>query len=189
MAIICLIWIVCYYRIGIKAKQMDTTQYTKSQSWSLIFLRVFIGWHFLYEGIIKLYNPSWTSKGYLYSSQGPLKDVFTWLAGDSMIVAVDMLNILALTSVGLLLILGLYTRLSSLAGIGLLLLYYLSHPAFPWLPQGPAEGSYWLINKNLIEMIALFVLYHFPTSQIFGLHYFLKKRAEVSNTTSQPLQS
>ena len=189
MAIICLIWIVFYYRTGIKTKQMDTTQYTKSQSWSLIFLRVFIGWHFLYEGIIKLYNPSWTAKGYLYSSQGPFKDVFSWLAGDSAIVVVDMLNILVLTTVGLLLILGLYTRLSSIGGIGLLLLYYLSHPAFPGLPQGPTEGSYWLINKNLIEMIALFVLYHFPTSHIFGLHYIFNKRGEVSSTTSEPLQS
>ncbi|MEQ9299919.1 MAG: DoxX family protein [Cyclobacteriaceae bacterium] len=168
---------------------MDTIQYSKGQSWSLIFLRIFIGWHFLYEGIIKLYNPSWTAKGYLYSSQGPLKDVFTWLAGDSTIVAVDMLNILVLTSVGLLLILGLYTRLSALAGIGLLLLYYLSHPAFPGLPQGPAEGSYWIINKNLIEMMALFVLYHFPTSHIFGLNMFFKKRKASSTTNTQSLQS
>jgi len=164
---------------------MDKFQYTKGQSWSLIFLRVFIGWHFLYEGVIKLYNPSWTAKGYLYSAQGPFKDVFIWLAGDNMIMVVDMLNIIVLTAVGLMLILGLYTRISALAGMGLLLLYYLSHPAFPGLPQGPSEGSYWLINKNLIEMMGLFVLYHFSTSHIFGINMFFKKRAEVSKATSQ----
>lgn len=168
---------------------MDTIQYTKGQAWSLILLRLFIGWHFLYEGIIKLYNPSWTAKGYLLSAQGPFSDVFIWLAGDSTILAVDMLNIIVLTSVGILLILGLYTRISALAGMGLLFLYYLSHPAFPGLPQGPTEGSYWLINKNLIEMIALFVLFHFSTSHIFGINKFFKKRDEASEAAPKPLQS
>lgn len=168
---------------------MNINQYTNGQTWSLILLRIFIGWHFLYEGIIKLYNPGWTAKGYLLSAQGPFRDVFIWLASDDMILPIDMLNIVVLTAVGLLLILGMYTRISALAGMGLLLLYYLSHPAFPGLPQGPAEGSYWLINKNLIEMMALFVLYHFPTSHIFGLNMLFNKRSEASTITSQPLQS
>ncbi|MEM8895705.1 MAG: DoxX family protein [Bacteroidota bacterium] len=169
---------------------MELTNYTKGQAWSLVLLRIFIGWHFLYEGIIKLYDPSWTAKGYLYSSQGPLQDVFIWLTSDTMIVAVDMLNILVLTSVGLMLILGLYTRISAIVGAGLLLLYYLAHPALPGLPQGASEGSYWIINKNLIEMIALFVLYQFPSSHVFGLNLLFNKKDEnVSSTNPQTIQS
>ncbi len=169
---------------------MEPINYTKGQAWGLVLLRIFVGWHFLYEGIIKLYNPSWTAKGYLFSSQGPLKDLFIWLTGDTTIVAVDMLNILVLTSVGLMLILGLYTRISAIVGAGLLLLYYLSHPALPGLPQGPAEGSYWIINKNLIEMVALFVLHQFPTSHIFGLNLLFKKKiGEAASSNSQTLPS
>ena len=33
----------------------------------------------------------------------------------------------------------------------------------------PGEGSYIIVNKNLIEIFALFVLYHFPTSHLIGL--------------------
>jgi len=31
-------------------------------------LRIFIGWHFLYEGLAKLFSP-WSSAGYLMESQ------------------------------------------------------------------------------------------------------------------------
>ena len=27
--------------------------------WLFTFLRIVIGWHFLYEGIAKLFNPNW----------------------------------------------------------------------------------------------------------------------------------
>ena len=50
----------------------------------LVLLRILIGWHFLYEGVIKAYNPSWTSRGYLLSAS-ILKPFFNWLAGDSLI--------------------------------------------------------------------------------------------------------
>ena len=43
---------------------------------TLIFLRLAIGWHFLYEGLMKLYNPDWTAFGYLASAQGPLGGAF-----------------------------------------------------------------------------------------------------------------
>jgi thiosulfate dehydrogenase [quinone] large subunit len=58
----------------------------------------------------------------------------------------------------------------------LLVFYYLAHPPFPGLPQGPSEGSYWIVNKNLIEIAALLVIYQFPLTAVFGLeHLWLKK--------------
>ena len=35
----------------------------------LLILRIVIGWHFLYEGIVKLTDPNWTSAGYLAESK------------------------------------------------------------------------------------------------------------------------
>jgi thiosulfate dehydrogenase [quinone] large subunit len=74
------------------------------------------------------------------------------------------------------LILGVLAKQASLLGAILLLLFYLSHPAFPGFNQGPTEGSYWIVNKNLIEMAALLVLYCFPTSKYFGLSIFFGKK-------------
>ena len=35
--------------------------YTKAQMTWLMMLRLFIGWHFMYEGLVKIMNPKWTS--------------------------------------------------------------------------------------------------------------------------------
>jgi len=152
------------------------TTYNKAQSSLLVFMRILIGWHFLYEGVIKLLNPSWTAKAYLLSSDGFFESIFTGLAGDSMIGIVDFLNIALLIMVGLLLILGYLEKGAAISGAILLLLYYLSHPAFPGIEQGPTEGSYWIVNKNLIEMAALLVLANFPTGNYFGIRLLFKKQ-------------
>ncbi|NVJ84670.1 MAG: DoxX family membrane protein [Algoriphagus sp.] len=148
---------------------------SSAQTTALVLLRLFVGWHFLYEGVIKLYTPSWTAKGYLLSATY-MESFFHWLASDSMISIVDTLNIATLIIVGAALVLGFRTKLASILGIGLLLLYYLAHPPFPGHPQGITEGSYWIVNKNLIEAAALLVVYQFPTSLAFGLERIFHKK-------------
>ena len=158
--------------------------YSKGQLNTLIILRLLIGWHLLYEGVLKMYDPSWTAKGFLMSANGPFKGLFTVLGSESVIGMVDFLNVFGLVAVGLGLLLGAMTTWASIGGIIMLSLYYLSHPPFPGLEQsGPAEGSYMIINKNLIEICALFILIKFPTSQYFGLDHFLKKRKTSETNT------
>jgi|WP_287937776.1 thiosulfate dehydrogenase [quinone] large subunit len=159
----------------------QTSPLTSTQTGVLVLLRLLIGWHFLYEGVIKLYSPGWTAKGYLLSATY-MESFFHWLASESMISTIDTLNIAALLFVGAALILGFKTQLASLIGVGLLLLYYFAHPPFPGYPLGPAEGSYWIINKNLIEAAALLVVFLFPTSVSFGLERFFAKRTLSSQT-------
>jgi len=147
---------------------------------SVVLLRIFIGWHFLYEGIIKLYNPDWTSMGYLASAQGPLKPLFSALTNEGILSWVDGLNMAALLVVGLTFTLGIFEKKGALIGIGLLALYYLAHPSFPGLIQLKAEGNYWFINKNLIELAACMVIYQLPTGNYFGLERFFN-RNKVEN--------
>jgi thiosulfate dehydrogenase [quinone] large subunit len=149
---------------------------------SMVFLRILIGWHFLYEGVIKLFNPDWTAFGYLATAQGPLDFLFIWLTNDSVIGWVDTLNWLALVFVGLTLILGVFEKMGALAGIVLLAMYYLAHPPFPWLEQMNVEGSYWFVNKNLIELVACWVLYNYPTGKYFGLEYLRNRTNTITNT-------
>ena len=142
---------------------------------SVVLMRIFIGWHFLYEGIIKLYNPEWTSFGYIASAQGPLKPMFKLLTSEPVLGVVDVLNMGALIIVGITLTIGIYEKLGAIIGMGLLAVYYLAHPSLPWLMQVNVEGSYWFVNKNLIELAACLVIYQFPTGQYFGLERILKK--------------
>jgi thiosulfate dehydrogenase [quinone] large subunit len=165
---------------------MKSFNVTPTQANGLLLLRIFIGWHFLYEGVLKLYNPAWTSKAYLLGASF-LKPFFAWLAQESLISVTDTLNIVGLVAVGLGLLLGIRIRWACIAGILLLGLYYLAHPPFPGLEQGPAEGSYWIVNKNLIEMSALYVLYKFSDSAGFGIENFFMKKKVESQPEKTPL--
>ncbi len=144
----------------------QSCNYTVGQNTFLVTLRTLIGWHFLYEGLAKLANPDWSSAAFLLDSKGFLSGFFQSLTyKPSVLQTVDFLNEWGLVLIGLGLILGLFTRLSVFAGIVLLALYYLSHPPFPGLTFAvPSEGSYLIVNKTLIELGALLVLYVFPTN-------------------------
>lgn len=158
---------------------MNTPNFSAAQRFALVLLRILIGWHFLYEGVIKAYNPSWTAKGYLLSAS-ILKPFFALLASDSLISTINILNIAGLMAVGISLLMGIKVRWGCLAGILLLAFYYLAHPPFPGLPQAPSEGSYWIVNKNLIEMAALLVIFQFPLTAVFGLENLWLKKNKIT---------
>lgn len=149
--------------------------YSKNQLAALVLLRIVIGWHFLYEGFAKLFDPYWTSAGYLLESEWIFAGFFKMLAEHSVLLAiVDFLNIWGLILIGTCLIAGLFARYASLAGVVLLVLYYLAHPPLIGLESPlPKEGSYLLIDKNVIEAVGLLISAVFPTGHILGLDRLL----------------
>ncbi len=154
---------------------MKNFQPEKWQLTSLVTLRVLIGWHFLYEGLVKLIDPDWSAASYLIESQWLFKGFFHSLAGNATSLAVvDFLNVWGLILIGLGLFLGCFTRISSIGGIVLLAFYYISHPSFLNLEYAlPSEGNYLIVNKTLIELIAIWVIYLFPTGRIIGIDRFI----------------
>ena len=158
-------------------KQLNQN-YSKWQLTWLVALRVTIGWHFLYEGMVKVINPNWSSVSYLLDSSGWFEEWFLAIAANPETLRIaDFLNIWGLIAIGAGLILGAFSQFAKWAGIILLSFYYLSHPPFIGLSYGmPMEGSYLLVNKVLIELIALVVLVVFPTSKQLGLDRFIFNR-------------
>jgi thiosulfate dehydrogenase [quinone] large subunit len=152
-------------------------QLKQSSQTLLIILRIAIGWHFLHEGVTKLLKPGWSCVLYLLDSQGPVSGIFHAMAKNPAIVSgSDWLNMLGLTAVGLCLVVGLFERPALIGGIILLAFYYLSHPPFIGMSFAmPTEGNYLLVDKNLIELIAMILLYTLPTSEYFGLKRLLPK--------------
>ena len=157
--------------------QGSESKYTNWQLILLVTLRVVIGWHFLYEGLAKLANPDWSSVGFLLDSKGILSGFFFSLTTNPDVLnVIDFLNIWGLIVIGLGLMLGCFTRIAVVAGIVLLSMYYLSHPPFIGLKFAvPSEGSYLIVDKNLIEIFALTVLLVFPTGKQIGLDRFVFK--------------
>ena len=147
----------------------------KCQLYGLVTLRVLIGWHFLYEGVSKIINPYWSSVAYLLDSKGPFSGLAETIVSNPTLLSIsDYVNMWGLTLVGASLLLGLFSRYTALIGMGLVILYYLFAPPLLGLEYSrPGEGSYIIVNKNLIEACALWVIHSFPTSHVIGLDRLL----------------
>ncbi len=163
---------------------MNSNVITSFQKYLFTFLRIAIGWHFLYEGIAKIFTPNWSSMSYLLNSSGPLEGVFRGMANFQFLVyLVDYSIIFGLILIGLALFLGVATRIAYLAGAALLFLFYISNPPFSVNPIGyGVEGHYLVVNKNLIELIILVVLAFIPKSWFYSLENISKRKPETLAT-------
>ncbi|MDD2285870.1 MAG: DoxX family protein [Paludibacter sp.] len=152
--------------------------YSCSQLSWLVILRVLIGWYFMYEGLAKIIAPNWSSYAYLRDSKGIFAPLFTLLTDYPVVMTmVNAINMYGLTVIGLCLILGCFVKFANIGAIGLLSLYYLSHP--PLLDVHyiiRPEGSYMWVDKNLIMLVAIVVLMLFPTSKMIGLDRYIYRK-------------
>jgi uncharacterized membrane protein YphA (DoxX/SURF4 family) len=124
--------------------------------WLITVLRVAIGWHFLYEGLVKIVAGNWTASAYLLNTSGFLSGFYHWIANTpALLQASDVLNMFGLLLIGLALFTGYSVRLASWAGILLLALYYFAYPPFGSSLPGEAEGHLFIVNKLFIEAAAL----------------------------------
>ena len=153
-----------------------------SVNYFLTALRILTGWLFLYEGIDKLLQPGWSARYYLLGSRWIFSGFFEWIAGSSFLMsAVDFINVLGLIIIGLFLFIGLFTRWISVAGIVLLLFYYVAYPPFPGFDFGSlSEGSYLWVNKNLIQAFVLAVFALLPGSFTYGVDRLIRRWKEES---------
>ena len=135
----------------------------------LTTLRVLVGWHFLYEGLSKLATPGWSCASYLMESKWLFAGFFHWIISSSSTLAIaNFLNIWGLIFIGLGLFLGLFTRLSSISGMLMLLMYYVANPPFVESSM-PVHGHYFFVNLNLIESGILLVFVALKKDFLWGL--------------------
>ena len=137
---------------------------TTFQKFSLIFLRLSLGGLFLYAGITKVLDPSWSAAGYLAGAKN-FPTLFAWFASPTILPTVNFLNEWGLTLLGASLILGLAVRLSSWLGAALMLLYYLALP-FPY-PNAHAL----IIDEHIIYIFALLVLAAYDAGSVWSLSW------------------
>ena len=137
----------------------------------IALLRMAVGWHFLYEGIAKLLTPNWSAAGYLDASRWVFAGFFHWVsATPGILKVVDFINIWALIGVGLALMLGAFTTAASVVGMALVMAYWLANPPLAGLGLTvPTEGSYVLVDKNVVEFFGLASLAVLQAGRCFGL--------------------
>lgn len=165
---------------------MNDTIYRPVQQFALIALRTVIGWHFLYEAYYKIWSPAWspagspltrwTSAGYLKGASGPLAGLFQKMVNSGWTPWIDRTVKIGLLLIGLSLILGLFTRVGAIGALSFLSLFYLLYVPLTGVPQPGSEGTYLIVNKTLIEAVAVGVLLVFDTGAIAGLDLLLRRR-------------
>ncbi len=103
---------------------------------------------------------------------------------------VNLSTMWGLVAMGACLILGLFTPLAALAGAVFLGQIYMSMPPWPGLPPNPlAEGHYFIVNKNLVEMLACLVIASTPSGLWIGLDAVLfgkyRRRREAAREEAE----
>jgi uncharacterized membrane protein YphA (DoxX/SURF4 family) len=169
---------------------MDLQQKSTHHRLFITILRIAIGWHFLYEGLTKILQDNWTASGYLLNTSGFLSGFYHWLAGSPLLLqTTDLLNMYGLFLIGLALFTGLFSRIASLLGASLLVLYYFAYPPFG-NPLTPADNAHlFIVDKLFIEAAALLFLF-FCRERGFSIDNLIDTyRNRKKSTSTEPESS
>jgi uncharacterized membrane protein YphA (DoxX/SURF4 family) len=112
----------------------------------------------LADAVVALATPEQQASAGAYSRPLSFLDVANWL------------TMYGLCAIGICLILGFLTPLAAISAAAFLAMIYLSMPPWPGLPPNPkAEGHYWIVNKDLVELIACLLIAVTASGHWFGL--------------------
>jgi uncharacterized membrane protein YphA (DoxX/SURF4 family) len=112
------------------------------------------------------------------------KDPFAWSINPFSWTRMEQIRFAitwGLTAIGVCLIIGLGTRPAALGGGLFMLFVVMSQPSWPGMvpPDPPQLGHALLVNKDFIEMIALFLLATTAAGRWGGLDYYLENYVAI----------
>lgn len=132
------------------------------QKFALVFLRLTLGWIFLYAGISKFMTENWSALGFLKGAK-MFQGMFSFFADPSVLPYVNVINKWALLLLGLSLVLGIFIRISAPLGAALMVLYF--------LPRGlpKPDPTSFIVDSHWVYAAGLFVLAAFRAGRVWGL--------------------
>ncbi|WP_437190867.1 DoxX family protein [Planctomicrobium sp. SH527] len=96
---------------------------------------------------------------------------------DSPLARSDNQVMWGLIVLGIMLIAGLGTRVAAVLGAVMLMMFYMVMPPWPGVPQVPGPEHSFIVNKNMIEAIALLAIAALPTGSWFGVDGIIRRLA------------
>lgn len=170
-----------------RGRELETTIFGREVRWaydedwvgySMLGLRVVMGWIFLQAGLDKVFDPGWTAQGYLANAVppgNPFGEMFASMAGSAL---VDALVMWGLTLIGVCLILGLLVRFSAFWG-AVMMLFFWASALQGGLLEGLPLAHGWVVDDHIVYAVLLFGLGAFGAGRILGLDRKLEDSALV----------
>jgi thiosulfate dehydrogenase [quinone] large subunit len=142
----------------------------------LVFLRVMIGWTFLYAGVSQLTDPAWSAAGFLGHTK-TFHFLMAPFAAPGLLGITNFLVPWGHLLIGLSLVFGIMVRVGALFGTILMLTYWLAHMNFPYVDT----SVNFLIDFHVIYAGALVYLICKHAGHIYGLDGWLDKLTFVQS--------
>lgn len=160
-------------------KNSDLT-YNSFLEWSVLILRLSIGWVFLQAGVQKILADGWTSESFLknVAMSNPFVELFSWFATQTWWV--DPMVKYGQLLIGLGLILGVLFRFSAFTG-GLQVFLFWIASFEGGLGAGFPIGHGYLINSDFIYLIVLVLLASLGAGRLYGFDSFLERFSLVES--------
>lgn len=148
-------------------------EFEYSEHWvgySLLAMRIGIGWILLQGGLTKIFSSSWSASGYLSNipAGNPFQTIWTLMVTEPLIGIVNILVVAGLTLTGLGIILGAFMRLNAFFASTMMLLFWASSLE-GGLIQGLPVAHGWVIDSHIVYIILIVAAAEFGAGRILGL--------------------
>ena len=150
---------------------MEGSQFEKGL---IFYLRILMGWTFLYASSHQLFDPKFSASGFLQHTK-TFHDFFIVFASPAMQPITDFLVQWGHFLIGLSLLFGLLVRVSGVFGILLMATYYFAHMDFPYIE---AQTNL-LVDYHVIYIAVIGYLILKRAGHVWGLDGIVEKMGFV----------
>lgn len=145
----------------------------KTIGYSILSLRLVMGWIFLQAGIQKLLDPEWAAEDFLTGAVAEANPFgFLWPLMTDLAV-VDPLVMYGQIAIGLALLLGVFFRFTALMG-GLQMILFWMASLEGGLLAGLPVGHGYVVDSTLVYALILFGLGALNAGRIYGVDQWLE---------------
>lgn len=142
----------------------------------IFLLRLTMAWTFLYAASHQVFEPGWSATGFLAHTK-TFHDFFVLFTGPVVGPIVSILVEYAHLLIGLSLLVGLLTRVSSIAAIALMMLYWMAHMDFPYI----SDTNNFIVDEHIVYALVLGLLIVKHAGHVWGLDGWVSHKSVVEN--------
>jgi thiosulfate dehydrogenase [quinone] large subunit len=139
------------------------------------YFRMTMAWTFLYAASHQTFDPDWSAAKFLAGTK-TFHAFFMIFAQPSLLPFTNFLVSWGHLLIGLSLLVGLMTRVSSVFGILLMIMYYFAHMDFPYIEN----TSNFLVDYHLVYAGVLAYLIAVRAGHVLGLDGWLERQSFVA---------